>query len=78
MQAFFSFISQFDRTELNPPDTVVFLERTKNIYEHCFLSVRLSHRKDEIYFMYSLDDIEAKLVDVVDLIVKFGSDVPRP
>ncbi len=28
--------------------------------------------------MYNLDDIEAKLVDIVDLIVKFGVDVPRP
>jgi hypothetical protein len=31
---------------LNPPDTVVFLEKTQNIYEKCFLNVRISHRKD--------------------------------
>ena len=42
---------------LNPPDTVVHLEKTQGKYEVCFLSVRLSHRKDEIYFMDSLKEV---------------------
>lgn len=28
--------------------------------------------------MYNLDDIEVKLVDVVDMILKFSTEIPRP
>ena len=54
LNRYLSFIQAYKKEEINPPDTVVFLERTRNLYEECFLNVRLSHRKDEIYFMDNL------------------------
>ena len=33
MQALNLFLSRFDQVQLNPPDTVVFLSKTRNIYE---------------------------------------------
>ena len=47
---------------INPPDTVVFLERTKNEYEKCFLTVRITHKKEDIYFMDPMEEIEVKLL----------------
>lgn len=72
------FMHKFEKQELNPPDTVVFLERTRNRYEDCFLSVRLSHRRDEIYFMDNLDEIEVKLAEIVDLLIQTTVELPRP
>lgn len=46
MNAYADFFKQYDMKILNPPDTVVFLEKTQNLYEKCFLNVRISHRKD--------------------------------
>ena len=57
LNRYYEFISIFNKEDINRPDTVVFLERTKNRYEESFLNVRLSHKKDEIYFMDNLDDI---------------------
>lgn len=56
LQRYFEFISQYDKKEINPPDTVVFLEKTRNIYENGFINVKLIHKKDDIYFMDNLDD----------------------
>ena len=78
LNEYHQFIKRFDQSEVNPPDTVVFLERTKNYYEDCFLSVRLSHRREGIYFMDSLDGIEQKLLEVVDHIRLLPKDTPRP
>lgn len=63
---------------LNPPDTVVYLEKTQNLYEKCFLNVRISHRKDEIYFMDLMPDLETKLISVLENIRKFSEMLPRP
>lgn len=72
------FFRSFDLNVLNPPDTVVFLEKTQNIYEKCFLNVRISHRKDQIYFMDQMIDLENKLLSVLDNLRKFSQMIPRP
>lgn len=78
IQAYVEFIRQFDQKVLNPPDTVVYLEKTYNTYEKCFLNVRISHRRDEIYFMDNMAEVEQKLQLVLDNIRKFSENIPRP
>lgn len=58
MNAFTDYLKIYDLELLNPPDTVVYLEKTINQYERCFLNMRISHRKDEIYFMDHMNDIK--------------------
>ena len=76
--AYMDYFRQYDLPILNPPDTVVFLEKTENRYERCFLNIRVSHRKDEIYFMDLLADVESKVLSVVEALRNFSEMIPRP
>lgn len=72
MDAFLDYFRQYDLRTLNPPDTVVYLEKTRNQYENCFLSVRVSHRKDDIYFMDLMEDLESKILSVLESLRSFS------